>query len=43
MNYKNCLFKDIKYSELRGKVNNLVNNLSKEKLNILYKNSKNNY
>lgn len=40
MNYKNCLFKDIKYSEPRGKVNNLVNNLSKEKLNILYKNSK---
>ena len=40
MAYKNCLFKDIKYSEPRGKINNLINNLSKEKLKILYKSSK---
>ena len=37
MAYKRCLFKDIKYTEPRGKVNNLLNTLSKKKLNISYK------
>ena len=31
------VFKDIKYTEPRGKVNNLLNTLSKKKLNISYK------
>ena len=40
MFYENCLFKEIQYSEPRGRVNNLINDLSKNKLNILYKNTK---
>ena len=36
MNYEDCLFKDIPYSEPRGRVNDLNNNLSKELLNINY-------
>lgn len=40
MSYNYCLFKDINYSEPRGRVNNLINILSKDKLNILYKDTK---
>ncbi|MDC0453481.1 sugar nucleotide-binding protein [Alphaproteobacteria bacterium] len=39
MNFEECLFDDIKYSEPRGKINNLDNNLSKKILKINYKNA----
>tara|TARA_Y200000002_G_scaffold378203_1_gene385117 strand:+ start:143 stop:1024 length:882 start_codon:yes stop_codon:yes gene_type:complete len=36
MNYEDCLFKEIPYSEPRGRVNDLNNNLSKELLKMNY-------
>jgi dTDP-4-dehydrorhamnose reductase len=36
MNFDDCLFKDIPYSEPRGRVNDLNNSLSKELLNMNY-------
>ena len=39
MNYLKCNFSEIKYSESRGRVNNLSNQLSKDLLNVTYKNT----
>ena len=36
MNYEECLFKDIPYSEPRGRINDLNNTLSKELLKMNY-------
>ena len=37
MNYNECFFKDIPYSEPRGRINDLNNNLSKKYFNMNYK------
>ena len=37
MNYSECFFKDIPYSEPRGRINDLNNNLSKKYFNMIYK------
>ena len=41
MDYSTCLFSDIPYSEPRGRLNNLDNNLSKKVLDMEYCNARN--
>ena len=40
MKYKKCYFSDISYSEPRGRINNLSNEISRNTLGILYKSAR---